>query len=176
GLGNLADFNPATDALPNDQLDEMDRWMLDRTADLVRKCREWYAGYEFHRVYHAIHDFCVVDLSAFYYDVLKDRLYTKAPRNKSRRSAQTAVWKITSALVRLVAPILVFTAEEIWRFLPRTQGEFESVHMTVFADEKSLGTQLPAHKIADWELLAKVRSEVLKALEGARNEKRINAG
>ena len=89
GLGNLSDFDPAQDALPNEQLDEMDRWMLDRTADLVKKCRDWYAGYEFHRVYHAIHDFCVVDLSAFYYDVLKDRLYTKAPRSKSRRSAQT---------------------------------------------------------------------------------------
>jgi len=78
-------------------LEELDRWMLDRTAELVKKCREWYANYEFHRVYHAIHDYCVVDLSAFYFDVLKDRLYTKAPGNKSRRSAQTAVWKISSA-------------------------------------------------------------------------------
>jgi isoleucyl-tRNA synthetase len=112
-LGNLNEFDPARDALPNDQLDEMDQWMLERTADLVRRCREWYAAYEFHRIYHAVHDFCVVDLSAFYYDVLKDRLYTKAPRNKSRRSAQTAVLKITSALLRLVVPILVFTAEEI---------------------------------------------------------------
>ena len=106
GLSNLAGFDPTRDALPNDRLDEMDRWMLERTADLVKKCREWYAGYDFHRVYHAIHDFCVVDLSSFYYDVLKDRLYTKAAKNKSRRSAQTAVWKITGALVRLIAPIL----------------------------------------------------------------------
>jgi isoleucyl-tRNA synthetase len=176
GLGNLSDFDPAQDALRNDQLDEMDRWMLDRTADLVKKCREWYAAYEFHRVYHAIHDFCVVDLSAFYYDVLKDRLYTKAPRSKSRRSAQTAVWKITSALVRLMAPILVFTAEEIWKYLPKAQSEHESVHMTMFADEKSLRTDLAANKIAIWELLARVRSEVLKTLEAARNEKKINAG
>jgi isoleucyl-tRNA synthetase len=176
GLGNLSDFNPATDALANDQLDEMDRWMLDRTADLVKRCREWYAAYEFHRVYHAIHDFCVVDLSAFYYDVLKDRLYTKAPRNKARRSAQTAVWKITSALVRLIAPVLVFTAEEIWKYLPKAQAEYESVHMTVFPDEQSLRTELPAAKVAIWELLSKVRAEVLKALEAARNEKKINAG
>jgi isoleucyl-tRNA synthetase len=176
GLGNLSDFDPAQDALPSDQLDEMDRWMLERTADLVKKCREWYAGYEFHRVYHAIHDFCVVDLSAFYYDVLKDRLYTKAPRSKSRRSAQTAVWKITSALVRLIAPILVFTAEEIWKYLPKAQSEHESVHMTVFEDDKSLRTDLPPNKITTWELLAKVRSEVLKSLEAARNEKKINAG
>ena len=176
GLGNLSDFDPAHDALPNEQLDEMDRWMLDRTADLVKKCREWYAAYEFHRVYHAIHDFCVVDLSSFYYDVLKDRLYTKAPRSKSRRSAQTAVWRITSALVRLMAPILVFTAEEIWKYLPKMQSEHESVHMTMFADEQSLRAGLPANKIAIWELLSKVRGEVLKALEAARNEKKINAG
>src|SRR6266568_6137432 len=96
-LGNLSDFDPSRDALPNDQLEELDRWMLDRTAELVKKCREWYSNYEFHRVYHAIHDYCVVDLSAFYFDVLKDRLYTKAPKSRSRRSAQTVVWKITSA-------------------------------------------------------------------------------
>src|SRR6266480_942207 len=83
-LGNLGDFDPPRDALADEQLEELDRWMLDRTAELVKKCREWYANYEFHRVYHAIHDYCVVDLSAFYFDVLKDRLYTKAPRNKSR--------------------------------------------------------------------------------------------
>ena len=105
-LGNLADFDPSRDTLPNDQLEEMDRWMLERTAELVTKSREWYAAYDFHRVYHAIHDFCVVDLSAFYFDVLKDRLYTKAAQSKSRRSAQTAVWKISSALVRLIAPEL----------------------------------------------------------------------
>src|SRR5262249_61542905 len=132
GLGNLADFNPATDALPNDQLDEIDRWMLDRTADLVKKCREWYAAYDFHRVYHAIHDFCVVDLSAFYYDVLKDRLYTKAPRNRSRRSAQTAVYRISSALIRLAAPILVFTAAEICKHLPKSSGAPSSVHIALF--------------------------------------------
>ena len=83
-LGNLSDFDPSRDALANEQLDEMDRWMLERTADLVKRCREWYAAYEFHRVYHAIHDYCVVDLSAFYYDVLKDRLYTKSPNSRSR--------------------------------------------------------------------------------------------
>ena len=101
GLGNLFDFDPLRQALPGERMEEMDRWMLERTADLVKRCREWYASYEFHRIYHAIHDFCVVDLSAFYYDVLKDRLYTKAANNTARRSGQTAIWKITSALVRL---------------------------------------------------------------------------
>src|SRR5260370_20222847 len=87
-LGNLGDFDPLRDALSNDQLEEIDRWMLDRTGELVKKCREWYANYELHRLYHAIHDFCVVDLSSFYFDVLKDSLYTQAPTNKSRRAAQ----------------------------------------------------------------------------------------
>ncbi len=176
-LGNLNNFDPTRDALPNAELDEMDQWMLERTADLVKRCREWYAAYEFHRIYHAIHDFCVVDLSAFYYDVLKDRLYTKAPNNKSRRSAQTAVWKITSALVRLAVPILVFTTEEIWKYFPKAADEPESVHMALFPSEAELRTGIAPGKVDTWELLGRVRSEVLKALEVARNEKKlINSG
>ena len=176
-LGNLNEFAPEHHALPNDQLEEMDRWMLERTADLVKRCREWYGSYEFHRIYHAIHDYCVVDLSAFYYDVLKDRLYTKAPNNKSRRSAQTTVWKITSALIRLMTPILVFTAEELWKFLPKATGEPDSVHISMFPAEEELRTGLPANKAVVWDLLGKVRGEVLKALEIARNEKKlVNSG
>jgi isoleucyl-tRNA synthetase len=176
-LGNLSDFDPTRNAVPNSELDEMDQWMLERTADLVKRCREWYSSYEFHRIYHAIHDFCVVDLSAFYYDVLKDRLYTKAPNNKSRRSGQTAVWKITSALIRLATPILVFTSEEIWKYFPKTTGEPESVHMTLFPEEKELRTGIAPAKTDTWELLGRVRGEVLKALEVARNEKKlINSG
>ncbi len=175
-LGNLSDFDPSRDALANHRLDEIDAWMLDRTAELVEKCREWYASYEFHRVYHAIHDYSVVDLSAFYYDVLKDRLYTKAGKNKSRRSAQTAVWKITSALVRIITPILVFTAEEIWKFLPKASGDPASVHMAEFPSEGELRGGVAENVVAAWELLAKVRPEVLKALEAARNDKKINSG
>jgi isoleucyl-tRNA synthetase len=176
-LGNLNDFDPARHALPNDQLDEMDQWMLERTASLVKRCRDWYSSYEFHRIYHAIHDFCVVDLSAFYYDVLKDRLYTKAPNNKSRRSGQTAVWKITSALVRLAVPILVFTSEEIWKYFSKAAGEPDSVHMALFPLESELRTGIAPGKVDTWELLGRVRGEVLKALEAARNEKKlINSG
>jgi len=176
-LGNLVNFDPSRDALPNAQLDEMDQWMMERTADLVKRCREWYASYEFHRIYHAIHDFCVVDLSAFYYDVLKDRLYTKAPNNKSRRSGQTAVWKITSALVRLLTPILVFTSEEIWKYFPKLASEPESVHMALFPEEAELRTGIAPGRVDTWGLLGRVRGEVLKALEVARNEKRlINSG
>src|SRR3989454_1825376 len=175
-LSNLGDFDPARDVLANDQLEEIDRWMLDRTAQLVKKCREWYANYEFHPVYHAIHAYCVVDLSAFYFDVLKDRLYTKAPRSKSRRSAQTAVWKISSALVRLAAPILVFTAEEIWRYLPKAQGEPESVHMALFPEADSLACGIAKDAAEKWERLAQVRSAVLVALEQARAAKIIGGG
>jgi len=175
-LGNLNDFDPTKNALPADQMEEMDRWMVDRTAQLVKKCREWYAAYEFHRVYHAIHDYCVVDLSAFYYDVLKDRLYTKAPDNPARRSAQTAIYKITSALARIMAPILVFTAEEIWKYLPKHANDAASVHVALFPDDSELRSGIAAAQAANWDLLAKVRGEVLKALETARNEKKINSG
>src|SRR5947209_3756053 len=147
--------------------------MLDRTVELVKKCREWYANYEFHRVYHAIHDYCVVDLSAFYFDVLKDRLYTKAPGNKSRRSAQTAVWKISSALVRLAAPILVFTSEEIWKYLPKLQNEPESVHMTLFPETEALACGIAKDAAEKWERLAQVRSAVRVALQQARAGKII---
>ena len=166
----------AKNSVANDQLEEMDRWMIERTADLVKKCREWYANYEFHRVYHAIHDYCVVDLSAFYYDVLKDRLYTKAPNTRVRRSAQTAVYKISSALIRLAAPILVFTAEEIWKYLPKSAGDPSSVHIALFPEEAELRTGIAPARANAWELLAKVRAEVLKALEASRNAKRINSG
>jgi isoleucyl-tRNA synthetase len=172
-LGNLADFDPSRDAVPNEQLEEIDRWMLERSADLATKCRDWYAAYDFHRVYHAIHDFCVVDLSAFYFDVLKDRLYTKAAKNKSRRSAQTAVWKIASALVRLIAPVLVFTSEEIWKHLPKAKGDQPSVHLSEFPEAESLIAKIDPQKKEAWEELAKVRSAVLVKLEEARNAKSI---
>jgi isoleucyl-tRNA synthetase len=175
-LSNLNDFDPSRDAVANNQLEEIDAWMLDRTADLVKRCREWYANYEFHRVYHAIHDYCVVDLSAFYFDVLKDRLYTKAAKNKSRRSAQTAVWKIADALVRLAAPVLVFTAEEIWKYLPKTAGWMGSVHMAVFPEAESLACGIAAKEAEKWERLAQVRSAVLVALEQARAAKSIGGG
>jgi isoleucyl-tRNA synthetase len=173
-LSNLFDFAPESDA--NEQLEEIDRWMLEQTAELVRRCREWYTAYEFHRVYHAIHDFCVVDLSAFYYDVLKDRLYTKAAHSKSRRSAQTAVWKITSALARLAAPILVFTAEEIWKHFPKAAAEPESVHMALFPQAEDLATGLTNEAAEKWARLVQVRSAILAALEQARSAKIIGGG
>jgi len=175
-LGNLDKFDPSRDALASEQLEEIDRWMLDRTAELSRKCREWYAGYDFHRVYHAIHDYCVVDLSSFYWDVLKDRLYTKAPRSTSRRSAQTAIWKISSALVRWLAPILVFTTEEIWKMLPADNQATGSVHQAEFAEDDSLASGISAEAAEQWARLAQVRPAVLLALEQARAAKAIGKG
>jgi isoleucyl-tRNA synthetase len=175
-LGNLSDFDPARDALPNEQLEEIDRWMLERTSDFSKKCHEWYGNYEFHRVYHAIHDYCVVDLSSFYYDVLKDRLYTKAPASASRRSAQTAIWKITSALVRLLAPILVFTTEEIWKYLPKAAGDPESVHMALFSETQTLVSGIGKDTADNWARLSQVRAAVLVALEQARTAKIIGGG
>jgi isoleucyl-tRNA synthetase len=174
-LGNLFDFEPERHALANEELDELDRWMLERTADLLKKCRDWYVTYDFHRVYHALHDYCVVDLSAFYFDVLKDRLYTKAAKNPSRRSAQTAIWKITSVLVRLAAPILVFTSEEIWTHMPKFSGEPESVHIGVFPEDTALRSSLDAKTKAEWEQLHALRAKVLQDLERSRTQKFINA-
>ena len=172
-LSNLGDFDPARDAVAPEQMTELDRWMLDRTAALVNDCRAWYEGFEFHRVYHAVHDFAVVELSAFYFDILKDRLYTFEAAGRERRSAQTAIWKIAGALVRLIAPVLVFTSEEIWKFMPKTEKASASVHELLFPDAKSLATGLPPQETAAWDKLAAVRIEVLKVLEAARNAKTI---
>jgi isoleucyl-tRNA synthetase len=172
-LGNLADFD-TRDAVLDSEMEELDRWMLARAAELVRDCRRWYEAFEFHRVFHALHDFAVVDLSAFYFDVLKDRLYTFAPRNRARRSAQTAVYRIASALLRLAAPLIAFTAEEIWKHFPRRAGDPESVHLALFPAAEELGTPLEAAVAENWGKLLGVRTEVLRALEAARNAKTIS--
>lgn len=175
-LGNLYDFIPERDALPADRMWEVDLWMLDRTARLVRDARAWYEGYGFHKVYHALYDFYTVDLSALYLDCLKDRLYTFAPTSEGRRSAQTALYRIAHALVRLIAPLLSFTAEEIWKHLPRRPGEQESVHLELFPTPEELVGDLPEAmraRFANWDRLVQVRQEVLKALEIKRKEKFI---
>jgi isoleucyl-tRNA synthetase len=174
-LSNLYDFDPNRDGVADEKLWEMDRFMLQRAAELVKECRSRYDGFEFHRIFHAVHDFCVVDLSAFYFDVLKDRLYTFAPKNVGRRSAQTVVYRIASALVRVVAPLLVFTAEEVWKRLPRRSSDPESVHMALFPSAEELDSRLGPEQVANWEQLMTLREGVLKSLEQARNSKFVNA-
>ena len=131
-LGNLNGFDPVRDRVAEADLLPLDRYMLARTRDLTEKIRDWYAAFEFHRVYHAVNEFAIVDLSSFYLDVLKDRMYTFAPTSQARRSAQTVLWQITEALVRLVAPILSFTADEVWEYLPKVEGREASVHLAQF--------------------------------------------
>jgi isoleucyl-tRNA synthetase len=149
--------------------------MLRRTGALVRQCLDWYKEYEFHRVYHALHDFCSVDLSAFYFDVLKDRLYTFAPNNRGRRSAQTAIHHIARALVRLIAPVLVFTSEEVWKHLPQPASAAPSVHMAHFPAAEHFENALDEARARNWDRLRAVRDEVLKALEPLRAAKTISA-
>jgi isoleucyl-tRNA synthetase len=175
-LGNLEAFDPTRDLVDDADLWEMDAWMVRRTGALARQCQQWYANFEFHRIYHALHDFCTVDLSAFYFDVLKDRLYTFAPKNIGRRSAQTAVYRIASTLLRLIAPTLVFTSEEVWKFLPRTGTDPESIHMATFTPPVELESALDEKRAKEWDRLLVVREEVLKALEPVRASKTISSG
>ncbi|MBZ5523695.1 MAG: isoleucine--tRNA ligase, partial [Acidobacteriia bacterium] len=177
-LGNLDGFSPDEHALKFDDLQVLDQYMLLRTAEVAAQVRKWYENFEFHRIYHQLNEFCTVDLSNVYFDVLKDRLYTSAPASRGRRSAQTAIWRIGEALVRLVAPIMSFTAEEIWSFLPRVTGRPDSVHVAYFPEmEQITGQPVDASKVqtlrADFETLMSVRDTALKALEAARQEKRI---
>ena len=175
-LGNLSGFDPSRDAVPDDSLEEVDRWMLAKTGRLVAKCAEFYEDFDFHRVYHALYDFCVVDLSAFYFDILKDRLYTFAPKGCARRSAQTAIYRIAAALARLLAPILAFTADEIWKHLPREAGAPAEIHLTLFPKPGECCSFPDEGLEARWARLLEVREAVLKALEQARNAKKINSG
>jgi isoleucyl-tRNA synthetase len=177
-LGNLYDFDPQTNAVPFEKLEALDQYMLRQTAALAREVRAWYAEFAFHKIYHRVNHFCVVDLSAFYFDVIKDRLYTYAPDSPGRRSAQTALWRISEAMARLLAPILSFTCEEVWQHLPKVADRLESVHLAEFpstADilgDKSVPEE-DAQQQQDWTTLLAVREQAMKALEEERNSKRI---
>jgi isoleucyl-tRNA synthetase len=180
--GLTHNFDPATDSVPFEQMQPIDQYILARTAELTGKITRAYADFEFHRVYHLLNEFCNSELSAFYLDVLKDRLYTYPIKFKpgheyqrdlylARRSAQTAIYKITDALARLTAPILSFTADEVYQSLPATSG---SVHLTLFPTPESIAPAAESQKlIVDWDTLLQQRSEVLAKLETLRAEKVI---
>jgi isoleucyl-tRNA synthetase len=195
-LGSLSETNPTTglthafdprsiadggDAVPFDAMQPIDQYMLARTAELTRKITAAYAAFEFHRVYHLLNEFCNSELSAFYLDVLKDRLYTYPIAYKpsreyqrelytARRSAQTAIYKIADALARLTAPILSFTADEVWQHIPGKSG---SVHLQLFPTPESLTSNVEEQFMREWRLLFEARSIVLLWLEEQRREKRI---
>jgi isoleucyl-tRNA synthetase len=180
-LGNLGDFDPVNDAVPFEHMEELDQYMLRQTCAFAADVRTAYDEFAFHKIYHRVNHFCIVDLSAFYFDVLKDRLYISAPKSRARRSAQTAIWRIGETLVRLLAPIMSFTCEEIWPYLPKVAAREESVHLAQFpANAEILGgagsAVTDSKSDADWATLRSVRDEVLKALEEARANKLIGTG
>ena len=180
-LGNLDGFDPAKDAVPFAEMEEIDRYMLRQTCALAVDVCKWYDEFAFHKIYHRVNHFCIVDLSAFYFDVLKDRLYILAPRSHARRSAQTAIWRIGEALTLLLAPILSFTCEEVWGYFPKLPSPAESVHFARFPGAADIlgGANVPvadAKLDEDWASLRSVRDEVLKALEEARTNKMIGTG
>ena len=171
-LGNVSDFEPGRDMVPFDQLTDLDKWALARFNELVKSAKAAYDKFEFHIVYHALHNFCTIDMSNFYLDVIKDRLYVEAADSQNRRAAQTTIYTILRGLDLILAPIIPFTAEEIWQFMP--------------ADEKYCGdsvmlNDMPAAQdglvdegfMQKWDRIHAVRDDVLKALELARNAKMI---
>jgi len=170
-LGNLYDFEPDRDGLPASDLEPLDRWALRRFGEVGRRMRQGYEDYEYHVVYHALSQFFTVDLSAFYLDVLKDRLYCSGRTSRLRRSAQTALFLILRDSLTLMAPILPFTAEEAWDAVPAFAGREDSVHLRLFPD---LGREwMPDAEAAEWEELLTVRQAALKELELARERKEI---
>jgi isoleucyl-tRNA synthetase len=173
-LSNLNDFDPATNSIAFSAMEPLDQFILARTAELDATIREAYDDFEFHRAYHALNEYVNTDLSALYLDVLKDRLYTFAPNHPGRRSAQTALWRIAEALTRLIAPILSFTADEVWQLLPKVEGRVPSVHLALFPDIADIVPGNVKHIEEDWEHLLTLRDEVLKVLEEARTAKEIS--
>jgi isoleucyl-tRNA synthetase len=167
-LGNLAEFDPAIDAVPVGNLVALDRWAMRRAEQLQGEVRAAYDSYDFHLIYQKVHNFCIVDLGGCYLDVLKDRLYTTPKKSLARRSAQTAMYHIAEAMVRWLAPILSFTAEEAWQHLPGSR-EGSVFHATWHA--------LPAIPVdhIDWPALMDLREEVQKRLEKLRESGEIGA-
>lgn len=171
-LGNIYDFNPDKDMVKYEELEELDRWALMKLSQLIKKVDEAYGSYEFHMMFHAIHNFCVVDMSNFYLDIIKDRLYTSKADSKERRAAQSVMYEILDSLVRMLAPVLAFTSEEIWQYLPhKASDDRESIQLNSWPvlNEKYLDSKLEEK----WSRILDLRSDVSKALEIARADKTI---
>ena len=169
-LGNLDGFDPARDSVPVEEMEEIDRWALAELDRVTKEVLTAYDGFEFHNVYRALFNFATVTLSARYFDIIKDRLYTFAPRNKARRAAQTALLRIADALARMLAPVLVFTADEIWENLPNRQEP--SIHLALLPEA---GEENQDALLTEWERLFAIRDDVLRALEEARVAKQIGS-
>ena len=170
-LGNLFDFDPTKDAVAYEAMPEIDRFALHKLQSIVDKARKAYDAYEFHVIYHALFNYCTLDLSAFYLDILKDRLYTSPPDSVERKSAQTVLHIQAETIARLMAPILPFTAEEIWQYMPAHNGERSSIHMNLLPEVNT--AFIDDALAARWEYLLNIRGEVTKTLEAARAQKLI---
>ena len=172
-LGNLHGFDPARDSVPVEEMEEIDRWALAELAAMIDEVAREYEAYEFHSVMQTVTSFSTVTLSARYFDIIKDRLYTYAPKNHARRSAQTALYQIADALARILAPILAFTADEVWEHIPRGSKTDApvSVHLATFPEPERYDTDL----ISRWDRLFAVREQVLGELEKARTNKIIGS-
>jgi isoleucyl-tRNA synthetase len=170
---NLYDFNPAVDRVGPEQLLEVDRYILSRYAEQAKRVLRAYGDYDYPTIFQILNGFLTVDLSAFYADVSKDCLYTFAPHSRERRSAQTAMYLMADGLTRLIAPILAFTADELWRFLPGEREE--SVHIGLFPRETDLTNLVDPALLARWARLISVREQVLAAIEPCRKDKMIGS-
>ncbi len=171
-LGNLNEFDP-NNLVPADQMEELDRWALTKLNGLIAACRKAYNEYEFHVVTHAINDFCVVELSSFYLDILKDRLYCEEKNGLRRRSAQTALYLIVDALAKLFAPILAFTCDEIWQAMPHCDSDDKRNILLNQMPENCNSYVLDDAVMAKWDTVMKLRQDVNGVLEMARADKRI---
>ena len=176
-LGNLYDFDPGRDQVVFADMPALDQYILRETCRLATDITRWYEEFAFHKIYQRANHFVVVELSAFYLDIVKDRLYTYGAKSLGRRSAQTALWRMGEALVRLLAPIMSFTCEEVWGYLPHVPSRPASVHLARFPETRDiLGDGVECEdraQLEDWQTLKSVRDQVLKALEDARNQKQI---
>ena len=173
-MANLGDFNPDTDMVAYDDMLEIDQWIVAETNKLVKQCLEAYDEYEFHIVYHAINKFCTIELSKLYIDITKDRLYVEKADSAARRSGQSALYHVLSVITRLLAPVISFTAEEIWKHMPHaSEDKVESVFLNDMPVYSADFAEKTAALSAKWDKLFEYRDDVMKALEIARAEKMI---
>jgi isoleucyl-tRNA synthetase len=165
-LSNLYDFNPRKDLVPDDSMRQIDKWAVSRARRLLHDTSAYYESFQFHKVYHNLYSFCIVDMSNFYLDIVKDVLYTFKNDSVERRSCQSGLYIILDVLARVIAPVLVFTSEEIWRCMPGREGMPESVHLSLIDDKDSFSVD---DNLEDkYARLKRVRDAVLKALESSR--------
>ena len=173
-LGNLYDFDPSKDSVSFDKLHPIDKWALYQLDELNKKVCKAYDEFEFHQVYHRIHHFCVVDMSSFYLDIIKDRLYVEDAESEARRAAQTTIYLILDALTRLLAPILAYTSDEIWKEMPHDK-KADKECILFNQTPKLTGVEVDEAFVAYWEKIHAIRDDVQKALEEARANKVIGS-